>query len=118
MRPDSERVTSVPAIGLEGRDGVMNVAMGIPWQGAAFAAEAEALGIGAFCTGDFVDHEAYVSLADMVANTTTARVGTAIAYAFSRTPFAHAAAVRQLNRRAGDRMFLGLGTGAFKVNRD
>ncbi|MET0952827.1 MAG: LLM class flavin-dependent oxidoreductase [Aeromicrobium sp.] len=94
------------------------VQVGIPWQGASFAAEAEAAGVGAFCTGDFVDHEAYVSLTDMVAHTSTARVGTAIAYAFSRTPFAHAAAVRQLHGMAGDRIFLGLGTGAFKINRD
>ena len=92
--------------------------VGIPWQGSGFAAEAEAAGVGAFCTGDFVDHEAYVSLTDMVAHTSTAQVGTAIAYAFSRTPFAHAAAVRQLHAMAGDRIFLGLGTGAFKVNRD
>lgn len=101
---------------LNGRSVV--VTLGIPWQGAEFAAEAEAGGVGAFCTGDFVDHDAYVSLTEMVHGTTRAEVGTAIAYAFSRTPYAHASAVRQLHKTAGDRLFLGLGTGAFSINRD
>jgi alkanesulfonate monooxygenase SsuD/methylene tetrahydromethanopterin reductase-like flavin-dependent oxidoreductase (luciferase family) len=91
---------------------------GMPWPGADVAREAEQAGVGAFCTGDFVDHDAYVTLAEMVANTSRALVGPAIAYAFARTPYAHATALRQLHAQAPGRLFLGLGTAAFRVNRD
>jgi 5,10-methylenetetrahydromethanopterin reductase len=91
---------------------------GMPWPGPEVAAEAERAGAGAFCAGDFADHDAYVSLAQMAAGTSTAQVGTAIAYAFARSPFAHASAIRSLARAAGDRMFVGLGSAAFRINRD
>jgi len=91
---------------------------GLPWNGAAVAAEAEAAGVTAFCSGEFADHDAYVTTAQMVAATTNAHVGPGIAYAFSRTPFAHAAAIRNLSKSAPDRLFLGLGSGAHKINRD
>src|SRR5690349_18667578 len=90
----------------------------MPWPGAEVAAEAEAAGIGAFCTGEFVDHEAYARLGEMVGETRAAQVGTAIAYAFARTPYAHAAAARTLAARAPGRVFLGLGSGAHRINRD
>lgn len=91
---------------------------GMPWQDAAVGREAEQAGVTAFCTGEFVDSEAYSTLAEMVAGTERALVGPAIAYAFARTPFAHAAALRQLSKRAPGRLFLGLGSGAFTINRD
>lgn len=91
---------------------------GLPWPGADVAAEAEAAGIAAFCTGDFVDIDSYVTLADMVDKTTTAQVGTGITYAFSRTPYAHASAIRTLHKKAPGRVFLGFGSGAFSINRD
>jgi 5,10-methylenetetrahydromethanopterin reductase len=91
---------------------------GMPWPGADVAREAEQAGVGAFCTGDFVDHDAYTTLAEMVASTERALVGPAIAYAFARTPYAHATAMRQLHAKAPGRLFLGLGTAAFRVNRD
>lgn len=91
---------------------------GIPWPGADVAREAEQAGVGAFCTGDFVDHDAYTTLAEMVADTERALVGPAIAYAFARTPYAHATAMRQLYAKAPGRLFLGLGTAAFRINRD
>jgi 5,10-methylenetetrahydromethanopterin reductase len=91
---------------------------GLPWPGPEVARDAEAAGIGAFCTGEFVDLEAYSTLAGMVAGTTTAQVGTGIAYAFARTPYAHAAAIRSLAPQAPGRLFLGLGSGAFRINRD
>ncbi|ROO87894.1 alkanesulfonate monooxygenase SsuD/methylene tetrahydromethanopterin reductase-like flavin-dependent oxidoreductase (luciferase family) [Actinocorallia herbida] len=91
---------------------------GLPWPGAEVAREAEDAGITAFCTGDFVDNDAYEVLADMVANTRTAKVGTGIAYAFSRTPYAHASAIRTLHKKAPGRLFLGLGSGAYSINRD
>lgn len=64
----------------------------MPWPGPEIAAEAEARGAAAFCAGDFAHHEAYVTVAEMVAQTTRAQVGTGIAYAFARSPFVHAAA--------------------------
>lgn len=91
---------------------------GMPWPGAGVAREAEQAGVGAFCTGDFVTHDAYLTLAEMVAGTERALVGPAIAYAFARTPYAHATAMRQLHAQAPGRLFLGLGTAAFRINRD
>ena len=91
---------------------------GLPWPGPEVAREAEDAGIAAFCTGDFVDNDAYTVLAEMAANTRAAMVGTGIAYAFSRTPYAHASAIRTLHRRAPGRLFLGLGSGAYSINRD
>lgn len=90
----------------------------MPWPGDEVGAEAEVAGFSAFVAGEFADHEAYVSLGEMVAGTRAARVGTGIAYAFSRTPFAHAAAIRHLHARAPGRIFVGLGSGAYRVNRD
>lgn len=92
--------------------------LGMPWNGPEVAREAERAGFTSFCTGDFVDHDAYLSLADMARGVTTAEVGTAIAYAFARTPYAHATAARQIHATAPGGMFLGFGTGAFKINRD
>lgn len=91
---------------------------GLPWYGAEVAREAEAAGIAAFCSGEFVDHEAYVTLTEMARETTAATVGPAIAYAFARTPYAHAAAIRSAWRLAPGRIFLGLGSGAYRINRD
>jgi 5,10-methylenetetrahydromethanopterin reductase len=90
----------------------------MPWPGAAVAREAEKAGVSAFCSGEFVDHEAYTTLAEMVISTETALVGPAIAYAFARSPYAHAAAVRSLWKHGAGRMFLGLGSGAYRINRD
>lgn len=91
---------------------------GVPWQGAGFAQEAEDAGVAAFCTGEFVDHDAYTVLTEMALGSRDALVGTAIAYAFTRTPYAHATAIRSLWHHAPGRLFLGLGSGAFRVNRD
>lgn len=91
---------------------------GLPWRGAEVARAAEAAGITAFCSGEFVDHEAYSTLAEMALNTERADIGPGIAYAFARTPYAHAAGVRGVWRHAPGRVFLGLGSGAFRINRD
>lgn len=91
---------------------------GMPWPGAEVASEAEDAGIAAFCSGDFVDNDAYSRLAEMAAGTRSAQIGTSIAYAFARSPYAHASAVRTLHAQAPGRLFLGLGSGAFTINRD
>ncbi|MFJ9563919.1 LLM class flavin-dependent oxidoreductase [Streptomyces fuscichromogenes] len=91
---------------------------GMPWPGAEVGAMAETAGVTAFCTGEFADHDAYVTVAAMAAATHRALVGPAIAYGFSRTPFAHATAIRTLWNQAPGRVFAGLGSGAFAINRD
>ena len=91
---------------------------GLPWRGAEVARTAEAAGVAAFCSGEFVDHEAYSTLAEMELHTERAQVGPGIAYAFARTPYAHAAGIRGVWRHAPGRVFLGLGSGAYKINRD
>ena len=91
---------------------------GMPWPGRDVGREAEQAGVGAFCAGEFADHDAYLTVADIVANTEHALAGPAIAYAFARTPYAHATALRQLHARAPGRLFLGLGSAAYRINRD
>lgn len=88
------------------------------WPGIRVAQEAEAAGCQAFCAGEFVDGNAYVTLAEMAANTTTARIGTGVAYAFARSPFVHASAMRHVDKLAPGRTFLGLGSGTRRMNED
>src|SRR5438105_4864475 len=90
----------------------------MPWSGPDVAREAEAAGVGAFCSGEFVDTDSYVTLTEMVLGTQDALVGPGIAYAFSRSPYAHAAALRALSHKAPGRLFLGLGSAAYAINRD
>jgi 5,10-methylenetetrahydromethanopterin reductase len=91
---------------------------GLPWPGAARAAEAEAAGASAFCSGEFADLSAYVTSTEMAQSTSAAMVGPGIAYAFARSPFVHAASVRHLSKFAPGRVFLGLGAGTSRMNRD
>lgn len=89
---------------------------GMPWPGADIARLAEPAGCQAFCAGEFADRNAYVALAEMAAATTTARIGTGVAYAFARSPFVHASAVRHVDKLAPGRVFLGLGSGTRRMN--
>jgi len=88
----------------------------MPWPGAEVARVAEDAGCQAFCAGEFADRNAYVALAEMALSTTTAKVGTGVAYAFARSPFVHASAVRHVDRMAPGRVFLGLGSGTRRMN--
>lgn len=88
----------------------------MPWPGAALCRTAEAAGAEAFCSGEFVDHNAYMTATQMAQATTSAMIGPGIAYAFARSPFVHAASVRQLNAVAPERVFLGLGAGTARMN--
>ena len=91
---------------------------GMRWPGPEVGPRAEAAGCEAFCTGEFADGNAYISLAEMAANTTTAKVGTGIAYAFARSPFVHASAMRHADKLAPGRTFCGLGAGTRRMNED
>jgi 5,10-methylenetetrahydromethanopterin reductase len=94
------------------------VKWGLPWPGAQLAAEAETAGASAFCAGEFADLSAYVTAAEMAHATSNAMIGPGIAYAFARSPFVHAASIRHLSRQADGRVFLGLGAGTSRMNRD
>ena len=76
------------------------------------------IGASAYCAGEFSDSNAYVTAAEMATATSTAMIGPGIAYAFARSPFVHASAVRQLWKIAPGRVFLGLGAGTGRMNRD
>jgi 5,10-methylenetetrahydromethanopterin reductase len=91
---------------------------GLPWPGAELAAVAEKAGASAFCAGEFADHNAYLTAAEMAASTRAAQIGPGIAYAFARSPFVHASAIRHLSRTAPGRLFLGLGAGTRRMNSD
>jgi alkanesulfonate monooxygenase SsuD/methylene tetrahydromethanopterin reductase-like flavin-dependent oxidoreductase (luciferase family) len=91
---------------------------GLPWPGPTLAAQAEVAGARAFCAGEFADLNAYVTTTEMAHATSTAMVGPGIAYAFARSPFVHAAAMRHLSQRSAGRVFLGLGAGTSRMNKD
>ncbi len=91
---------------------------GMPWPGGDLAQRCEDAGAVAFCSGEFADTSAYVTATEMARSTTTARTGPGIAYAFARSPFVHASSVRHLNKIAPGRIFLGLGAGTARMNRD
>ncbi len=91
---------------------------GTPWPGAELARRCEQAGAAAFCAGEFADASAYVTASEMAHATTAARTGPGIAYAFARSPFVHAASMRHLDKIAPGRVFLGLGAGTSRMNRD
>jgi alkanesulfonate monooxygenase SsuD/methylene tetrahydromethanopterin reductase-like flavin-dependent oxidoreductase (luciferase family) len=91
---------------------------GLPWPGPELAAQAETAGATAFCAGEFADLSAYVTATEMAQHTSSASIGPGIAYAFARSPFVHAATMRHLWQKSGGRVFLGLGAGTSRMNRD
>lgn len=91
---------------------------GMPWPGAELAHRCEEAGAAAFCAGEFADASAYVTASEMARVSTEARIGPGIAYAFARSPFVHASSVRHLDKLAPGRVFLGLGAGTGRMNRD
>ena len=91
---------------------------GLPWPGPALATQAEAAGAQAFCAGEFADLNAYITATEMALGSSQAKIGPGIAYAFARSPFVHAAAIRHLAKLAPGRVFLGLGSGTSRMNKD
>ena len=91
---------------------------GLPWPGPELAAQAETAGASAFCAGEFADLSAYVTATEMAQHTSAAMIGPGIAYAFARSPLIHAAAVRHISHKTAGRVFLGLGAGTSRMNRD
>lgn len=84
----------------------------------AAARAAERAGLESVWTTEFPDRSATVSLAAVALATERVTIGTAIAYAFGRTPLVLAAEARDLDALSGGRLILGLGTGTERMQRD
>jgi len=67
---------------------------------------------------EFYDRSATIALAAMAQATSTIILGSAIAYAFGRTPLVLAAEARDLDELSGGRMIVGLGTGTRRMQQD
>src|SRR6201996_8136596 len=91
---------------------------GLPWPGPALATQAETARAQAFCAFEFADLNAYITATEMALGTSRAYIGPGIAYAFARSPFVHAASVRHLWTLAPGSIFLGLGSGTSRMNKD
>ncbi|MEA2274023.1 MAG: hypothetical protein QOI98_2731 [Solirubrobacteraceae bacterium] len=79
---------------------------------------AEDAGFASVWATEFYDRSATVALAAMAQATSTIELGSAIAYAFGRTPLVLAAEARDLDELSGGRMTLGLGTGTKRMQQD
>jgi probable F420-dependent oxidoreductase len=91
---------------------------GGPAELAEAARLAEAAGFESVWATEFYDRSATVALAAMAQATETIELGSAIAYAFGRTPVVLAAEARDLDELCGGRLTLGLGTGTKRMQRD
>ncbi len=91
---------------------------GGPRELAEAARLAEAAGFESVWATEFYDRSATVGLAAMAEATTTIELGSAIAYAFGRTPVVLAAEARDLDELSDGRLTLGLGTGTRRMQRE
>src|SRR3954462_9672911 len=78
----------------------------------------EAAGFAGVWGTEFYDRSATVSLAAMAQATERITIGSAIAYAFGRTPVVLAAEARDLDEISARRLILGLGTGTRRMQQD
>lgn len=79
---------------------------------------AEDAGFRSAWTTEFHHRSATVPLGAIIQATSTIGVGTAIAYAFGRTPVVLAAEIRDLDELSGGRLRFGLGTGTKRMQQD
>jgi probable F420-dependent oxidoreductase len=91
---------------------------GGPAELAEAARLAEEAGFESVWATEFYDRSATVALAAMAQATTEIALGSAIAYAFGRTPVVLAAEARDLDELSGGRLTLGLGTGTKRMQQD
>jgi len=91
---------------------------GGPQDLAEAAAACERAGFDSVWATEFYDRSATIALAAMAQATTTIILGSAIAYAFGRTPLVLAADARDLDELSGGRMIVGLGTGTRRMQQD
>lgn len=83
-----------------------------------FAAKADAAGFESVWTTEFFNQHGLVRLAAVATATRRVQLGTAIAYAFMRTPMLAASAAMDIDELSGGRMILGLGTGTRSMNQN
>ncbi|TMK40678.1 MAG: LLM class flavin-dependent oxidoreductase [Actinobacteria bacterium] len=79
---------------------------------------AQAVGFASVWTTEFTDRSATVPLAALAVATEEITLGSAIAYAFGRTPLVLAAEARDLDVLSEGRLILGLGTGTRRMQQD
>src|SRR5947209_17124857 len=91
---------------------------GGPVELAQAARLAEQAGFASVWATEFYDRSATVALAAMAQASRTVELGSAIAYAFGRTPLVLAAEARDLDELSDGRLTLGLGTGTRRMQRD
>ena len=91
---------------------------GGPGELADAARRAEEAGFASVWATEFYDRSATVALAAMAQATAAIELGSAIAYAFGRTPLVLAAEARDLDELSGGRVTIGLGTGTRRMQRD
>src|SRR4051812_38588059 len=91
---------------------------GGPAELAEAARLAEQAGFESVWATEFYDRSATVALAAMAQATSEIELGSAIAYAFGRTPVVLAAEARDIDELSGGRLTLGLGTGTKRMQRD
>jgi probable F420-dependent oxidoreductase len=91
---------------------------GGPAELADAARRAEEAGFESVWATEFYDRSATVALAAMAEATERIELGSAIAYAFGRTPVVLAAEARDLDELSGGRFTLGLGTGTRRMQQD
>jgi probable F420-dependent oxidoreductase len=84
----------------------------------AAARLAEAAGFASVWATEFYDRSATVALAAMAHATERIGLGSAIAYAFGRTPIVLAVEARDLDELSEGRLTLGLGTGTRRMQQD
>lgn len=84
----------------------------------ATAKRAEAAGLDSVWTIEFFNANGLVRLAAVAMATERIQLGTAIAYAFMRTPMLAASAAMDIDELSGGRMILGLGSGTERMNKD
>lgn len=91
---------------------------GGPRELAEAARIAEEAGFASVWATEFYDRSATIALAAMAEATSTIELGSAIAYAFGRTPLVLAAEARDLDELSDGRVTIGLGTGTRKMQQD
>ncbi len=84
----------------------------------ATATRAEAAGFESAWTIEFFSSHGLVRLAVVANATNRIKLGTAIAYAFMRTPLLAASAAMDIDEISSGRMILGLGSGTKRMNQD
>jgi probable F420-dependent oxidoreductase len=91
---------------------------GGPAEIADAARRCEEAGFASVWATEFYDRSATIALAMMAQATSSIEIGSAIAYAFGRTPLVLAAEARDLDEISNGRLILGLGTGTRRMQQD